>query len=190
MKKSSIIINFINIALLISIVFYNIFLNGLSFRFDYILITLFIVLNIKHTFLWIKNHNIVFIIILFLYGIYLLIQCISINGFSITNIYNYRYIVLDTIYPILLFMTIINTKVSDKTKKYLYWIVIALCTICVLYGIINFIFDFNLFKVNSSVLNKINGRVQSFYTNPNAYKTPSPWSYAPEVLLSDSTTQN
>ena len=96
-------------------------------------------------------------------------QCIVLNNFYFVSIFSYRYIVLNTLFPILLFITILSVDFDSKEIKKISNIFMIFTYIVLIYGIFNYMFKFNLSLLGHSVFVFSFGRIQSFFNNPNAY---------------------
>ncbi len=168
MNKKERVVKILNVVLFVSILFYNLFLDSLKFRYDYVLISIFLILNFKNTLRFLKKNRILlFSIIIYLF--YYLMQYLVLNNFYFESIFSYRYIVLNTLYPILLFITILSINFNLNDVKKIYKIFTIFTYSIIGYGILNYIFRFNLNMAGTNIFMLSFGRIQSFFNNPNAY---------------------
>lgn len=167
-------IEILNSFLLIMIIIYQFFFLSINFRYDFIIVSIFFMINIKNIYNFIKKNAVNFfqIISIILFTLFLIIQAIILKNSNISvieTIYDYRYIIIYLVYPVLLFPTISSLNISDKMKNNLKLIyIISTYLICV-YGIFTYIFNINLVQSGMHVLDGYTGRVSSFFGNPNAF---------------------
>lgn len=162
---------YLNIILLISIFLYNIFLNNLDFRYDFILTFILFIINIKNIYQFLIKYKI-FACLLISYILFALIQTIVLNqsDFSIiTVIYQFMYICVTTLFPIIFLIVFNNLGLEENEIKIINKILIISTIILIIYGYITFIFDINLNIAGMYVLDDVKGRVSSLLLNPNGY---------------------
>ncbi len=163
-------IQLINTILLISIMIYNVFLDYIDFNFDFILIGIFIIVNIKNLVIFFKTKKILFAFFL-IFILLNILQLFLLNGFSfnpIISIYNLRFLII-VITPLIMFFMISEFKFDKKSFLLIEKTLIIILVIAIVYGFINYILNFNLSSAGMHVLNNKTGRIQSFFTNPNGY---------------------
>lgn len=172
MEKINNKFNLVNYLLIIFIIIYEIFFDKIKFRYDFILISIFLILNLKNITIFYKENKLNKLLILstLSFLIFNIIQAIILkeNNVSIISaIYNYRYIIINLIFPILLFISIKSMKLNEKEQKIINYILVISCFIVCIYGIITYIFDINLVKSGMHILSGHTGRITSFFKNPN-----------------------
>jgi len=167
-------IDIVNIILLLTIIIYQFFFLDINFRYDFILISIFFVFNIKNIRKFMNKNmvNTMLVISIFLFTIFLMAQAILLRDSNVSmlrSIYNYRYVIIYLSYPVLLLPTICSIKISDKLLKIIKIIFIICTYIICIYGICTYVFNWNLVQSGMYILDGYTGRISSFFGNPNCF---------------------
>lgn len=162
---------YINIGLLILILFFEIFLPTASFRYDILFILIFVLLNTKNIINGYKDNKLLYLLSCG-YILYKFVQAIILKdpGDNLINIiWATLYGILNSLAPIIFFITILVSKINKKYLKILNICLLSFTFIAIIYGIITYIFNINLVLSGMYIFDNAKGRVVSFFGNPNAY---------------------
>ncbi len=162
---------YINIGLLILILFFEFFLPTMSFRYDILFIFIFVLLNVKNIISGYKDNKVMYLLCSS-YILYKFVQAIILKSPDenlINIIWAALYGILNSLAPIIFFITILVSKIDEKYNKILKICLLSFTLVVIVYGIFTYIFDINLMLSGMYIFDYAKGRVVSFFGNPNAY---------------------
>lgn len=104
-----------------------------------------------------------------IYGLFILfmIPSVFISKSFITSIYT----IVKFILFYITFYIVVKTDYTDKEKNIIFSTLILTTLGTIIYGILDYIFDFNLFKLSNSMYPGMRGRIRSTFFNPCYYAT-------------------
>lgn len=160
----------INFVLILALLISSILFSGVWFKPDVIILGFFLLYNYKILYKYfLKNKYLTLVgIIFFICSIVANIIYMD-TSFSLLSIIKLLYSVTKPLLSILLLICLINIELDnvyfEKLKKYF----LVIIFIIIVYGFLNYIFEFNLNYSGIYNYNEAKGRIQSFLYNPNNY---------------------